>query len=303
MLPVINSGIEPTPSIDWTAAIAADGSTRTFFRIVSGIRSLSGGAEGEVWAGAPAYRVLPDIAGAGGDLTAVSDSADDDLAGTGARTLLITYIEAGTLFERMAMVELDGLTPSATAKQVQWESFNGIDVIRVIDPAVPVTDAVRVNRVYVHEAGTGNENAGDVTTSIGADVQALIPKGSGFKAYNRDASGFFFIPRGSRVIISAVLNSASLENNGIRFRQQFRHCGPDESGALGVRPWLTEMTNFNRGGQNRLDHEYPLPECGEYRTIAHDEGGGSETVSSTLCYAEIYDHKDDPHLHLRPHRF
>lgn len=89
-------------------------------------------------------------------LDVVSDSASDDSAGTGARTIQIIGIGEGSV-EQTEIVTMNGLTPVTTTNT--W---------------------LGVNRLIVLSAGTGERNAGTITiddTSNSVGIQASIPAG------------------------------------------------------------------------------------------------------------------------------
>lgn len=92
-------------------------------------------------------RVLPTSVGV---CSVSSTAAADDVAGTGAQTVTIEGLDAN-YDEISETVDMDGVTPVNTTA-----SF------------------LRVNRAFVATAGSGAENAGDISISIGGNLQAFI---------------------------------------------------------------------------------------------------------------------------------
>lgn len=88
-------------------------------------------------------------------VSVVSTSTADDTGGTGAITVLLEGLDASYL-EISETVTLDGTTPVVTT-----QSF------------------LRVNSAGVATAGTGEANAGDISCSIGGNVQRFIATGDG----------------------------------------------------------------------------------------------------------------------------
>ena len=86
-------------------------------------------------------------------VTAVSGSADDTAAGTGARTVTITYLDASYV-EQTETIALNGTSNVTTTG-----------------------NAIRFVRAFVATAGSGGENAGALTFTIGGDLQATIGAG------------------------------------------------------------------------------------------------------------------------------
>ena len=99
-------------------------------------------------------RVLPTSAGV---VSVVSDSTDDDAdpAGTGAWTVTVEGLSAA------------GLEISETV------SLNGTSAVTT------TASFYRINRMYNVTAGTGGINAGNISASIGGDLQAYIAAGRG----------------------------------------------------------------------------------------------------------------------------
>ena len=80
----------------------------------------------------------------------VSDDAADDGAGTGTRTLVIEGLDA-SFNEVSETITMDGVTPVLTT-----QTF------------------LRINRAYGLTAGSGGVNAGNISISVGGDLQAYV---------------------------------------------------------------------------------------------------------------------------------
>ena len=88
-------------------------------------------------------------------LSVVSTSTDDDAGGTGALTVLVQGLD--TNYKPVSdTVVLDGTTPVVTTQTY-----------------------LRVNSAQVQTAGTGLVNAGDITVSVGGNVQRFIEADAG----------------------------------------------------------------------------------------------------------------------------
>jgi hypothetical protein len=97
--------------------------------------------------------------------TIVSASANDAAAGTGARTVTVTGLDANYL-EVVETVTMNGTTPVNLAAQL-----------------------LRVNKLEVATAGTGQVNAGAITISIGGTTVSAIPADKGISQ-----TGVFTVP-------------------------------------------------------------------------------------------------------------
>lgn len=113
-------------------------------------------------------------------MTLVSDSADDDIAGTGARVALIRGNIAGNV-ELFESVLFDGVTPVTT-----------------------VAEYLRINSVLIVSVGSGGKNVGTITLKNGADLLAQINPGN-----NVSRTAVYSIPDGisGAVTVASVLVS------------------------------------------------------------------------------------------------
>ena len=292
--PKINDGGTKSPDVMWhlNDALAYGLGECTFSRTRSGLCTTVEDVEREAWDGPTPFRVLPDVDGAGAALAVVSDDATDTLAGVGAQRVLVTYIEAGTLFERFGIAEMDGLTPAAV-NQAQWVKVNQSMEVQEISPAVPVLNAVRVNRMKVCDVGTSDYNVGGIDATIGGAVQNRIPGTVlGRVGYNRDAAAFAFCPRGSNMMLTGTWLGSSQENSGIRSCVVMRMPGSSVRQAV--------ATMISRSDANLIDRARQLPPGSEVVVRINDAGGGDEAYAATFSMIEVYDLKADPSLHLRP---
>lgn len=141
-------------------------------RSVSGARS-SVSALADIWPGVALARVVP---AAASTLSIVSSSAADGAAGTGARALRITGLDASGS-EITEDIALNGLTPVVT-----------------------VNLYLRVNDVVARTAGSGGVNAGDITLThtVAAGVIAFIATGDG-----RALMAAYSVPAGRRALVLA----------------------------------------------------------------------------------------------------
>jgi len=110
-----------------------------------------GTSEETIWDGGGIYPWLTSAVA----MSIVSDDANDDIAGTGARTVIVQGLDTNFL-EVEEEVELDGLTPVITT-----QTF------------------IRVFRARVLTAGSGGVQAGDITISNGGTTYAQMLNGHG----------------------------------------------------------------------------------------------------------------------------
>lgn len=112
----------------------------------------------------------------GVQLSVVSTSANDTVAGTGIRTLEIHYLDAN-LDEQHEIVTMNGLTPVLTT----------------------ATNVRFVQCMHLNTFGAGKAAAGNITASVGAAVFSQISIGE-----VRCSSSVRMVPRGKRLLIYAV---------------------------------------------------------------------------------------------------
>lgn len=110
-----------------------------------------------------------------GTLTAVSDSANDAAAGTGARTVTVYYTN-DSYAAKSATVALDGTTPVTVA-----------------------TDFFRMNNARVATVGSGGKAAGNISFKVGATVYGYIAAG-----HTRQRQFVYTVPAGKRLKIKQI---------------------------------------------------------------------------------------------------
>lgn len=114
-------------------------------------------------------------------MSIVSSSASDAAAGSGARTVVIEYLN-GTLDMSVEVVTLNGTTPVNTvATDIRW-----------------------VQAVYVATAGNGGVTAGTIDLSHGGVVYARLPIGE-----RNTHNSFKRVPRGKRLYVSSIYAGCS----------------------------------------------------------------------------------------------
>lgn len=135
----------------------------------------------DVWEGGGLFPFLSSAQ----TLEVVSTSAADAAAGTGARTVLVSGLNSSyaTISE---VVTLNGVTPVSTVNQY-----------------------LRINLFTTTAAGSGEENAGDITLRVsgGGTVQNIIRAGFGF-----GRSGVYTVPAGFTFFMTSAVFSVSSPN-------------------------------------------------------------------------------------------
>lgn len=128
----------------------------------------------DVWEGGGLYPFLA----AAATLEVVSTSVNDTAAGTGARTVLVSGLNSSyaTITE---VVILNGTTPVSTVNQF-----------------------LRVNIFTTTSAGSGEQNAGDITLRVagGGTVQSIMRAGYGF-----GRSAIYTVPAGFTLFITSAV--------------------------------------------------------------------------------------------------
>lgn len=128
-------------------------------------RNTSANAGEDIWLGSAPYTFLA----AASILEVLSDNAADAAAGTGARTVLVSGLDASYV-EISETVTLNGVTPVAT-----------------------INSYLRVNSAIVTTAGSSETNTGTITVRVtgGGTTQAVIGADDGITA-----QGVFSVPAG-----------------------------------------------------------------------------------------------------------
>jgi len=172
-----------------------------------------------VWAESGVMYTYPTAAQA---LTLSSASANDAAAGTGMRTVTISWLDANYI-EQTTVLGLNGQT------------------------AVAIGNGIRVNRVYGSSYGTGEKNAGIVYVGYGAvvagkptTVMASIVAGE-----NQTLQQIFTVPAGYTLLIRSALIGLSNKGEARLYQRPF---------GLGFR--VTRVyTSDNNGMIPRADYE------------------------------------------------
>lgn len=157
---------------------------------------------------------------AANNLTIVSDSADDDITGSAARTLFIDGLDAD--FNRITeTVELQGLAPVQTVKQY-----------------------IRINEAYVQGTGTygstNDANTGTITISDNTNPQAQIEPNVG-----RTQQSHYTIPAGYTGLIYGfdILTNSNSKTVDMKFLQ--RQNADVVSGTMTASRVFVAVSDFN----------------------------------------------------------
>lgn len=116
----------------------------------------------------------------GVQMTIASSSADDDSAGTGARSIHMHYLD-GDLMLQVEEIVMDGLTP-------------------VLSQA---TDVRFVQCVHIHTHGSNRVAAGNISASNGGTIYSYVEAGK-----KRCSSSSRRVPAGHRLMIKSVFMGA-----------------------------------------------------------------------------------------------
>ncbi len=134
-------------------------------------QALAAGATAAAWPGVASEPALPATAGT---IQAVSTDANDTALGTGARTIVVHYINASG-YERAGVCTLDGTTP-ADVNEAQYNPDTGN--YDLISPTTAAT-GWSINYAEINQAGTGLSNAGRIDISAGGAIGAAMGAGDG----------------------------------------------------------------------------------------------------------------------------
>jgi hypothetical protein len=192
-----------------------------------GINTTVGQSNETVWIGSSVYS-FPTAASV---LKISSSSTDDDVAGTGARTVLVDGLNAD--YERVTeTVELDGQT------------------------AVNTTNSyIRVNRMTVLTAGSGGTSVGNIyagTGTVTSGVPAVVVNQTGIVA-NETESSFYTVPAGYTAYFTAWTMSSgnTTADEWTRFSLRVRPFG----GVFGYKA----QYHIPASGIYECNTAYPLP--------------------------------------------
>lgn len=143
-------------------------------RVIVNGRSSTITAGADVWEGGTG--IYPLLANAS-QLEILSSSASDAAAGTGARTFMIQGLDAN--FNQISEnITLNGVTPVVT-----------------------VNSYLRVNRLLIQTAGSGQVNAGTVTLRVagGGTSQSVVAAGVGLAK-----TGVYTVPQGFTLLLTEM---------------------------------------------------------------------------------------------------
>lgn len=136
------------------------------------------------------------------DLEVASTSANDTAAGTGARTVEITWID-GSFQEQVSVVTLNGQTPVAIG------TGYAINDMRVV-----TSGSSNDNEGLVQVGATGDFTAGAPNTNIYGGIQAVLAGGTDLSP-NRSQNAHFAVPTGWEC---AILRFKQISGDGGRIR-------------------------------------------------------------------------------------
>ena len=162
-----------------------------------------------------------------------SGSNDDDVAGTGARTVFIEGLD-GNYNVVSETVELDGQTAVNTTNSYLY-----------------------VNQFYVLTVGSGGENAGivyagtgTVTSGVPAVIYDLIAAG-----YNNRTTAHYCVPAGYSAYMTSGIITAGQASGSTSVTAYLKQHGPDGIVRIGA------VTTLNNGSvQYDFDPPYRIPE-------------------------------------------
>jgi len=139
-----------------------------------------------LWSIGTADYVYPAAAGA---MTLSSTSANDTVAGTGARTVKVEYLDGNYAEQTSDTMDLNGQTGVTILK-------GGVNA-----------SILRVHKIKVITAGTGLQNAGDIYVGTGAITAGVPANKYGFAdaGYNRSQMAMYTVPAGKTAYIMEVV--------------------------------------------------------------------------------------------------
>lgn len=126
-------------------------------------------------------------------MEAVSSSANDASAGTGARTMMLSYLD-NTYAEHTEEITLNGTTPVLTV----------------------ATNILRVNSWYVNTVGSGYVSAGTISMRNATDHTTIYSQCAA--GYTRNRSSVYTVPLGKTLYITDLSFSAGYSTVGKQVR-------------------------------------------------------------------------------------
>jgi hypothetical protein len=150
----------------------------------------------------------------------VSDSADDDSAGTGARTVIVRGLD-GSYVEVSETVTMDGATPATITTQT----------------------FLRIHELEVVTVGSGLANAGTITASIsGTDIIAMLP------GHGKSRSGRYTVPANTTLYLQNPEGSV-INGKDCAFHLFTRDSGTANSPFVLQKIWSTKDAGYSPCGR------------------------------------------------------
>ncbi len=174
------------PIVDFDVLAAAGQIRGVENKAQVGFNTSVGSTLEDIWPGADISPILQTLSAAE-TMDVVSTSGDDDIAGTGARTVTIKGLDNDFL-EIEENLNLTGLTIAVTQNE-----YIRLESCRVID------------------AGTGGENAGDITltATTAATLQAFVSQG-----FNNDQQVQYTVPANKFAVFTQFLMETQKDQQG-----------------------------------------------------------------------------------------
>jgi len=189
-------------------------------------------------------RTLPSVAGA---LSIVSSATTDTAAGTGARTVLITYLDSDYLVQQV-LVTLNGITP--------------------VNANV---NAIRFRNAIVVTSGANNDPDGNLTIAIGGVTQAII-----FAGQNESRETGYTVP-GNKKFLSTHAVIATGRGGSVDVDVAF------EYRLFGSSVWYTlrSLQLYQAFAELAVVGVAALPPKSDFRVLATATGG-----AGPACYVQ-----------------
>lgn len=198
------------PSSDFVTNVALGLIEGVEFRLVFGTSDVGEGVANEQALGDGMTERYP-FPSSPAQMTMVSDSANDDLTGTGAQVILVRGNIIGNV-ELFEAVLLDGTNPVTTTNSY-----------------------LRVNSLVVVSVGSGEKNDGTITIKNGTNLLAQVNPGN-----NLSRTAVYSIPDSVTGVMTIIELLAGKDDNGI----VNTHLFPSELGNIDFAP-LTQKTYQN----------------------------------------------------------
>lgn len=310
VLTVVSGTDAATVTVPWTSEFSLGRVANGFSSSVNGTRSVGASETVELWSGTAVIRALPDLrvagigltraASTGGAVTVLSTAAaDTSFPGAGANSVLVTFIQAGSLWERFGVASMLGLA-AATVYYAE------VDASGTVVSGNAVTDAVRITGAWVLTAGGGGGNgpravnAGRISARIAGVEQHSISVGVGVAL-----GAFLFVPRGFYCVLGAFgLTATDPAALTVRLWRQRWSVDSDSGEITGLGCLAPVDVSFPAGAvASPLKFEERLPPCTDVWVTAFNATGSAEQASALMSFALIQDPLDmDPNPERQPPR-